>query len=96
MRRSALAAICCYNVFELSSLTLRCVFQVVDWARGAFFLFGGEPTYSLTAKPTTLGPSYSVIGQDATINQSISEYHWFTSVTPPPRWMRAIPRRKHV
>lgn len=45
--------------------------QVNDWAREAFFTFGGNPKYNFDLKPTTLGPNFSM-SPDMSINQGMS------------------------
>ena len=49
-------------------------FQVNDWAKEAFFTFGGNPRYTFDLKPATLGPNYSM-SHDITVNQGMSEYY---------------------
>lgn len=47
------------------------LWQVIDWATGAFFQYGGEPTYTAPIKTTTLGPNYSAMMTDP-LNQTAS------------------------
>ncbi|XP_067928624.1 nuclear pore complex protein Nup155-like [Watersipora subatra] len=56
--------------------------QVIDWATGAFFMFGGDPTYEFAIKPITLGPNFSATA-DSTMQTGFS-FHPAQVSTPHP------------